>query len=91
MCLPHPAIYFTNTGGVEEKRASYRAHVQWKDAGMNRNIGGPCQSDQETAQRHFDCMRSATNGVERAEGVVAMGGATARFLQESLIEEKYLL
>ena len=69
---------FTNAGDVEEKRASYRAHVQWKDAGVNRNIRGPVRPDPETAQNDLEKMRSSANGMGREDGFSAIAAEAKR-------------
>ena len=73
--MAHPAMDFTNVGGVEVKGASYRAHVVWKDSGVNRNIRGPAWPNEETALQDLQNMRSAARGMGRENGFAALQAA----------------
>ena len=72
---------FTKLGGVEGKRYSFCAHVQWSDKGVNRHIRGPCRPDQAAAQTDLDTMRCSASGMGREEGFAAMD-AVAKRLRE---------
>ena len=79
---------FASNGGVENKRASYRAHVQWSDEGVNRNIRGPCRPDLGAAQDDLDAMRSLARGMGREEGYAAMEAEAKRRREGKVSKEQ---
>ena len=75
---------FMTFGGVEGKRGSFCAHVQWSDKGVNRHIRGPCRPDQAAAQTDLDTMRCSASGMGREEGYEAMEAEAVLSRQISL-------
>ena len=72
--MPPKRTDFVNIGAIEKHREDFRAHVQYRDEnGSNKNICGPCRSDEDRAQKDLDRMRAAAAvGRDRAHGFEIM-------------------
>ena len=72
---------FSNAGVTRPLGGVFRAHVQWKDKGVNRNIQGPRRAYEEAAQRDLERIRKVASGMRCEEGFAAMD-AEAKRLRE---------
>ena len=79
---PCSAMDFSNAGAVERAGNAFRAHVQWREKGAQRDIRGPRRLDQEAAQKDLERMRAAADGKSREEGFSAMVAEGLRLRDE---------
>ena len=48
---------FSRVGAVEAAHGSFRARVQWKEDGQQRQCRGPCRDYEQTAQEDLESLR----------------------------------
>ena len=63
---------FSNVGTSEGVGDSFRAHVNVRINGQQRNAYGPRRPDEEAAKEDLESMRAAANGMSREDGFAAM-------------------
>ena len=67
---------FSNAGAIERAGNAFRAHVQWREKGAQRDM--PRRPDEEAAEKDLESMRAAARGMGRELGFAAMDAEANR-------------
>ena len=79
---------FSRSGVTEPVGGAFRVHVQWKKEGVKQNIYGSRRTDEQTAEKDLETMRSAASGKSREEGFAAMDAEANRLKKGKAAKEE---
>ena len=69
---------FSNAGATERIGDAFRAHINWRVGGKQRNAYGPRRPDEDAAKDDLDAMRAVASGMSREDGFAAMAAEAER-------------
>ena len=75
---PNRAMDFSNAGATERIGDAFRAHINWRVGGKQRNAYGPRRPDEDAAKDDLDAMRAVASGMSREDGFAAMAAEAER-------------